>query len=374
MNLIVTARDPATAVSFDKLLPVLAKHPQFQLRVLCQHPAYDILAITQSSASFDLIEVNNDEFRVTLEDDFIREQFSDFQPDAVLTGISGPDTGIDEAVLHYARQRSIQSYALQSFWGDINQKARAIPDTAFVLDEEAARVTEQRYPQIRSVPIGSIKHMDYCHYAPLPERQQKRPGLVKTEEVLVGFYGQPIPDIPGYLETIQGLARQLRHWDRAFKVMVRPHPKESSVLRVQTLAMLRAELGTERVVTDPFDDIKDSLVVCDLVTSAFSTCGFDNLYLNEIAPQAFSTSVYLWFQPELIQWWRAYSQLERMPLIEEGLLLAVEKEEQMLKVFEEGLKPSTQAELRRRATRKLPRPQDAIDCIIDTCLRDYHRT
>jgi hypothetical protein len=373
MKVIVTARDPATAVSFEKLLPVLSGHPEFHLRVFCQHPAFDILAVTQANAPFELMEVDNDEFSIALEDDFIRQQFVEFQPDAVLTGISGPDTGIDEAVLHYAHKKGVPSYALQSFWGDINQTAGAIPETAFVLDEEAVRVTRQRYPQIRSISIGSIKHLDYSHYDPLVNRAQKRPGLVKNATVLVGFYGQPIPEIPGYLETIQGLARQLRSWDRAFKVMVRPHPKESRVLRAQTMKILRTALGDERVLTDPFEDIKDSLAVCDLVTSAFSTCGFDNLYLNEIAPEAFNASVYLWFRPELIRWWQKYSHLEVMPLIAEELLLAVEHEEQMLPVFEQGLKASVQAQLRQKATQKLPSSQDSINRIIETLLDDYNR-
>ncbi|MGC9386986.1 MAG: hypothetical protein ACP5D0_08575 [Hydrogenovibrio sp.] len=364
----MTARDPATAVSFEKLVPELLNSGRFEIRLLCQSPADEILKPWVPESM--LFARPNDAFTRVLEDDFLQQQFASFQPDAVLTGISGPDTGMDEAVLHYAATHGIRSYALQSFWGDMNQASGALPDIAFVMDDEAARITHERYPQVVSVPIGSIKHIDYHCYDPLAARAEKRPGLVEKDEVILGFYGQPILEIAGYFATLEALSRQLKRWSRPFRLLYRPHPKETDVLRQKTLSLFTGAFG-ERVQLDPFDDIKDSLVVCDLVLSAFSTCCFDNLYLNELAPQPFNASVYLWFDPQLIQWWRDYSQLHDMPLISEQLLLSVDTEEEMLTVLEKGLQAETRQALWHRAKQHLPSPQAAIGIVMEKLLADF---
>jgi hypothetical protein len=371
MKLLITARDPATALSFEKLIPELLESGRFELRVLCQEPAFQML---QPFVPADtLYAIPKDEFALVLEDAFLRNQFESFQPDAVLTGISGPDTGIDEAVLHYAATHDIHSYALQSFWGDMNQASGALPDTAFVMDDEAIRITHERYPDIENVAIGSIKHIDYRAYDPLKARAEKRPGLVEFDEVVLGFYGQPILEIAGYFETIEALTRQLSNWPRPFKLLYRPHPKETPELQEKTLSLFTEAFG-DRVSLDPFLDIKDSLVVCDLVLSAFSTCCFDNLYLNEMAHRPFNASVYLWFEPELIRWWQEYSHLKELPLISEELLLSVDKEEEMLTVLEQGLLEETRQILWHKAKAHLPNPQASIGIMMEKLLSDFEKS
>ncbi|MDX1796842.1 MAG: hypothetical protein R3219_08945, partial [Hydrogenovibrio sp.] len=174
----------------------------------------------------------------------------------------------------------------------------------------------------------------------------------------------------GYFETIEALARQLSKWQRPFRLMYRPHPKETDELREKTLSEFRQALG-DRVFVDEFVDIKDSLVVCDLVLSAFSTCGFDNLYLNEMAPQPFNSSVYLWFEPELIAWWQDYSHLKEMPLISEDLLLSVDKEEVMLTVLEQGLLQTVQKRLWQQAKAHLPSAAESIKILVGKIWSDY---
>ena len=353
MNLLITARDPATAVSFYKLLPDLLQNKQMNCRLFCQPPACQILEDFNNQVKIS--EVSDTEMIVA--------EFNSFQPDAVLTGISGPDTGVDETVLLLAKEHGITSYALQSFWGDINQKSQAVPDIAFVLDDEAQKITQQHYPQIRCIPIGSIKHIDYHHYDALQKRKQIRKALQLEGELVLGFYGQPILNVPSYFKTIEAMVRQLKCWDRDFKLIYRPHPKESESLQQKTMQLFQAAF-VEKVSLDSSYSIKDSLVACDLVISAFSTCGFDNLYLNEMADYAFNTSVYLWFEPELIKWWQDYSHLELMPLITEDLLLAVDKEDKLLDVLEQGLLKETQQRLRENAKQHLPDPSEGINHII----------
>ena len=362
MNLLITARDPATAISFDKLLPELLQQTQFTCRLLCQQPAFGILSHFQSELEMLLV--------TEFDDKFVTQQFASFKPDSVLTGISGPDVGIDEVILQRAKTNRIQSFALQNFWGDINQASQAIPDVAFVLDAEAKKITEQRYPSIRCIPIGSIKHIDYHQYNSLEKKLHIREQLNLADKIVIGFYGQPILNVPGYFKTLEAMVRQLKTWDKDFKLIYRPHPKESVELQQKTMQLFQQSFA-DKIRLDSAHSIQDSLVTCDLVVSAFSTCGFDNLYLNEMAEQAFNTSVYLWFEPELIKWWQDYSHLQKMPLISEDLLLAVDKEERLIAVLEQGLLKEVQQRLRQNAKRHLPDPSEAINIIIKE-LNNHH--
>lgn len=365
IKLLVTARDPATAVSFQILIPKLVSHPNFEICVLAQQPAASILQNVGSKviefkpeASFDL--------KIKKAEQVIRT----FQPDALLTGISGPDLGVDEAALKVAEQMCVESYALQSFWGDINQVSGAVPHNAFVLDDEAIRLTKQRYPQIRCIPIGSIKHAEFKEYDVLALRQEKRQDLLDQNAVIIGFYGQPILEIKGYFETIEAMVKQLTAWQRSFRLIYRPHPKESEELFSKTLQLFKEAFG-DSVWVDTEQDIVSSLIKTDLVVSVFSTCGFDNLYLNEISETPFNSSVYLWFEKDMIKWWQDYSGLTDMPLISEGLLLSVDKEANMLDVFEQGLTNHTRHQLWLKAKQHLPDASLAVQTVINTLLEDF---
>lgn len=364
IKLLITARDPATAVSFQILIPQLIKHSCFEIKVLAQAPASEILMSVYPQLDEFLPQSSFE-----LKQQKVKEVIDAFRPDAVLCGISGPDIGVDEATLKVAQDQGIESYALQSFWGDINQLSGAVPKHAFVLDDEAVRLTEQRYPQIRSIAIGSIKHADFKGYEVLKLRDQKRTGLLKNDEILIGFYGQPILEVEGYFTTLEAMVRQLKKWSRPFRLMYRPHPKESQELFDKTWQLF-SDAFSERLLLDQSADIVESLCMSDLVVSVFSTCGFDNLYLNEMSAQAFNSSVYLWFDSNMIEWWQTYSGLTEMPLISEGLLLSADTEDEILTVFDDGLKSEVQKKLWIKAKQHLPDPSLAVKTIIDTLLDD----
>lgn len=362
IKLLITARDPATAVSFQILIPKLNADTRFEIKVLAQEPAATILKDLDCVEPF---KAHKNFIHNLIQ---IEKIVKEFTPNAVLTGISGPDAGVDEATLKVAEELGIESYALQSFWGDINQLSGAVPRHAFVLDDEATKLTNQRYKQVRCIPIGSIKHADFKDYDVLNLRQQKRQNLAE-DEVVIGFYGQPILDIKGYFETIEAMVRQLQNWPKKFKLIYRPHPKESDELFNKT-KQLFTNAFANNVIVDNETDIVASLVKADLVVSVFSTCGFDNLYLNEISSTPFNSSIYLWFDSCMIQWWKDYSGLEIMPLISEGLLLSVDKESEMLNVFDQGLKPEVQHQLWLQAKAHLPDASLAVQTVVNTLLED----
>lgn len=366
IKLLITARDPATALSFNILLPQIVADSAFDILVLAQFPASELL---ESHSSIQIFET---EPSIGAQLGKLSEFCDIFQPDAVLTGISGPDTGVDEAALTWAERHGVPTYSLQSYWGDINQAGNILPSTAFVLDQKAIELTHKRYPAIRCIPVGSIKHEKLEGFDVFANRYLLRPGLLIDEQILLGFYGQPLETNPGYIKTLERFTEQLHLWSRDFKVMYRPHPKESEALRCKTSNLLQQAVG-ESFFYDPGLELKQSLSVCDLVVSAFSTCGFDALYLNKMASRAFSSSVYLWFEPELLAWWQTYNQTKNNPLLDTGLVLFADKHTKLLEVLENGLDPTLQNELRRKAVQYFSGTEAGCKKIIETITEDFQK-
>lgn len=363
IRLLVTCRDPASASVVSVLIPQLVEIPDFDVFVLAQAPASQMLAPHIPMTEFSKETALDDQQKA------MAAFCDDFKPDAILTGISGPDTGVDEAALIWAELHGVPSYALQNYWGDINQAIIALPKVAFVLDQQASKLTHKRYPGIRCIPTGSIKHAEFEGYDSLADRHALRPGLVMSDQTLVGFYGQPLEDQVGYIHTLEAMADELKVWDKNFRVMYRPHPKESVYLIDLTFDLLQQAIG-DRVFFDPGFALKQSLSVCDLVVSAFSTCGFDGLYLNAMAPKVFNASVYLWFDPDLVNWWEEYNQTQENPLLEAGLVLGAHQKAEILDVFERGLDETVQSDIRHHAQRCLPKPEKGVKTILETLVTD----
>lgn len=372
MNLIITSRDPATASSFIQLLPYLNQDVFFNVLVLCQSPSCQLLKPYLEEGRVETIQFDSNSFENIRDKGLLHSIFLRFKPDAVLTGVSGPGAGIDEAVLYWAGERTIRTYALQSFWGQFNLDTGLIPDTAFVLDDEAVKLTSEKFPEVESVPVGSLKHVDFSDFPSLEKREKNRKTYALSEdELLIGFYGQPMIDVTGYLETVECLVNQLVKWGRGFKLLYRPHPKESRLQR-KKLAELMLNAFSNCLFIDEKEDVRESLVACDLVISAFSTCGLDNLYLNEMAEVPFNVSIYLLFDKNLMHWWQVTTGLEEIPLVTEELLLAVDNEDDMIDVFENALRIETRQQLVENAKKHLPFPGHSVRKIMEKLKADYH--
>ncbi|NRA54650.1 MAG: hypothetical protein HRU23_10950 [Gammaproteobacteria bacterium] len=361
ISLIITARDPATVLSFNKLLPALACNHQFEVIVLTQEPASSLVVKVNGIRYFSLTT----EQLAIAQLQAINERK---KIDAVLTGISGPDRGIDEIALEFAYSQKIPNYALQSFWGDFNPSVAIIPDTLFTLDQQASDSNQARFPDSRNIAIGSIKHIDYSSINSAEIRQHFRDKLVLAQSTVIGFYGQPLAEVEGYLATLTQLVDELQRWDRQFTFVYRPHPKESANLKTQSWQLFQQAFGVNAHL-DTTGDVIDSLCGCDIVVSAFSTCCIDAVYLNINSKQAINSSVYLLFEPELVAWWQRYAKIEEMPLTgEHALILKATMPSRILPVLEQAL--ADKSSLRSNAIAYLPSPKQAVNLIIETIKND----
>ncbi len=364
-EVLLSARDPATAHAVCVLLQHAQTDARLRFSVLAQSPALEILQRAELAVRLIPFPSRADTDQLVTAARTVLEQLG---PEMILSGVSGPDCGVDEALLAAGCERGIPCYALQSFWGDVNDTLGSVAETFFVLDQQAARLTRQRHP-VRTVPVGSLKHANYAAFDIAGIRQRQRAKLeLKPEQPLIGFFGQPLGQLPGYLETLQHLAPSLAAIPCSARVLYRPHPKETITERDRSLTILR-QSGL-KVLLDSEARVEHTLCACDLVTSAFSSCGLDALYLNALSPHPLNSVLYLLFNPELRSWYQHYTRLEELPPVTAGMALSCTKPDELASTLQHALQPETRQQCWEQS-RQLSPPQQAAQKIIETLMADY---
>ena len=74
------------------------------------------------------------------------------KPDVLFVGLSGPDLGIDEALIY--KSQNIPNFAFQDFWGDMNNGFGKFPKTIFVMDKFAKKITSLKYDKAEVIIAG----------------------------------------------------------------------------------------------------------------------------------------------------------------------------------------------------------------------------
>lgn len=361
VNVLLTARDPATALSLIRVIPQLKKQHWLCLTIACQEPAASLFK--QQGIEPDVICSNYQTAKST-----IAALLADKVFDAVFTGISGPDKGIDELTLTEAANKSIKRYALQSMWGDFNKNIKIYPNTLFVLDHFASELNQQLHPDIINVEVGSIKHSHLDQEPIIDFRIAFREELqVVNDTKVLGFYGQPLAQIDGYKNTIKLLVNALQQWPKDFVLFYRPHPKEPQSLRSYTNKLFES-LHCPYFI-DNENNVFKSLAGADVVLSAFSTCAIDALYMNQELNQAINSSVYLWYDKELINWWQTYNPIDQLPLTSDPCLIyRVDNANAICHTIELAIKRKQQ--IKERAKDYLPNNHCAANIICQTLAND----
>ena len=104
-SLLITARDPSSAYAVNVLLEENANDDRFNIHLLVQHPAFNILKKFANTGVkvTEFIQCKNDETLLHSAKRIIEQ----INPDIVLVGISGPGYGVDEAVLTVVQKKSM---------------------------------------------------------------------------------------------------------------------------------------------------------------------------------------------------------------------------------------------------------------------------
>lgn len=368
-RLLVSANDPSVAFHLCEVIRHAENTGLMELTLLAGPPAHAIF----KQAGFTVHPFSSG--RVSQQDSVnvsaILEEaatlISTFTPDAILVGLSGPDRGVDEALV--AQSRNIPTYAIQDFWGDVNPGFGKLPGTYFVLDEKAAELTLLRTPSSRIVVTGSARHAAIAQFNPPLLREAFRSNIstVPLGKIAV-FFGQPFGYLHGYGVTLSKTAKALARAMPGATMLYRAHPKETLQERRQALNCLTTP-GLS-VALDESPLVESSLCGADISFSCFSTCGMVLASLNRVSTTPLSHILYLLFESDVRNFYCDTSRIEDIPLSMMGLATTVWQEIEIESAIKIALMESERERKWRMAQEKIVESSGASERIVSTVVGD----
>lgn len=323
-RILLTARDPATGRAMKMLSSALVGHTSAEVVVASQAPSTEILCeltgVTHKHISVPVFSSDKD--LMTYVEHLLRE----VAPDIVVTGVSGPDYGIDEAVLALSPRNQFSPYAIQSYWGDVNDSFEKHAQTYLVLDDYAADLTVRRTGRKTEI-IGSINHIGYGGLDTVGLRREFRLQCNSRADLLIGYFGQPFEKGLGYYQTMERFFSSVTDYTPEAHIIWRPHPKESKYQNEIILKLLQ-EYSISYQLGDRYS-LESMLCGVDLVVSAFSTCGYDLQQLLRVSNEPLALPVYLMYESRLKKWFVEYTGLESLPMSQNGMAVVVESQKDL---------------------------------------------
>ena len=370
-RILVTARDAAAALHLIEVVRAASSRPDLIISTVTQSPATRYFRDAGISVeALDLppaLRHDGPEGAALMA--AAREILERICPDAVLCGLSTPfDGGIDEAML---AAFAGPSFVLQDFWGEANGFFGRKADVYLALDEEAVRLSHERH-NISATAVGSPRHSAYAQLDVSALRDRVRRELKVTPDTTVfGFFGQALHGLDGYRRTLLAWANAIRRYSGQVLTVYRPHPREKRTEIDHTIAILRDEGLECAIFADT--DVEHALLVCDVVCSAFSNCSYDAAYLNRFSERPLITPASLFFDPEIVEYFRRMVRLAEFPYLKAGLVVPIRDAADLpeLLVF------AASAEGKARcwqAAQKLPNPADAPARVLDVVLAACRET
>ena len=356
-KILLSARDPGAAGNLAVVAQWILDDQDFELILCAAPPASKIFArhglqvhhaITGNLNTKDLLD--NAEAVLTA-----------VRPDILLVGLSGPDCGIDEALLHLAHEK-ISRLALQDFWGDVNSGFGRPADLYLVQDEMAARITTERW-SLKSAVVGLPKYIPYRQLSPQKLKNKIRNTFtIPADAQVIGFCGQPLWQQPGYYQTIKTFLDSLSSFPQ-IHFLFRPHPKES---REEINRFSRMVLDSGRKFQmDSGNSTEAFLCGCDITVSAFSNCTQDLAYLNRLPDTPGGVPLYLMVDPKLRSLYKKWTGLNSLPLVDLGVALTADCPEQLTKRIAQALRPETRIRVLANARQRLPDPSAGCKTLLD---------
>lgn len=368
MRILISARDTGAARHFAEIVPRLSTATDTDIILVADQPAWSVLdeaGLTPLRFSEAAIEETG-----ALQAAALRKAARDLlelhRPDAILVGLSGPRIGLDEALLVEAN--TIPTYALQDYPGWIVPGFGVTAQTYFVLDTFAAELTRKRLDQATIVIAGSAKHASYALLDIEAIRKTSRLAF-KSDQPIIGFYGQPAWFLDGYDRSINALAAAITVAVPYGQIFYRPHPKETPA----DLVRMQGIFATHQIdlQLDPNHTPEASLCAADVIVTCFSSCGADHIHLQKQAPQPMGTVLYLLTEAAIRQHHAQDTGIDHPPFATGGFALLSTSTESLANDLRRSLDPGTAKMLWQQIHSKLPSPSGAADVILATLHADY---
>jgi hypothetical protein len=317
MRLLVSARDPGAALSIFEVIKQIKYFQQITLSVFAMEPALGILqglGVQVKKVDCKPATSGNSENSLHLQ----REATSILaknKPDALLVGLSGPDAGIDEALLLQARKSRLPTYAIQDFWGDVNLTFEQPADTYFVIDNSAREMTRKRVDS-EAIVVGSLKHSNYpaTDIKSLRSEFQEKSSCQAGRHIIT-FCGQPLWHLDSYQETLEKLADIASETADETTLIYSHHPKETRTEASSALNILKNRHDNS-ILNESFSN--ESLFArSDIVCSCFSLACFDQVIMNRLSPIPLGIAAFIFLDKALLNWYKTFTKHDRpMPGME----------------------------------------------------------
>ena len=285
-------------------------------------------------------------------------------PDLLLTGLSGPDLGIDEALLKAAR--TPHTYTLQDYEGWVVSGFNRPARTYLVADNSSAEITRRKGVQ----RIQVVGWLAYTRFHTLDVACLRRAGraVIQIDAPTLAVFGQTI-DVPGYREALAGLGHAVRNLSRPLHVIYRPHPRQTVAQADNDKAVLRRAMGGE-IADCPDMDVLTLMAACDVVASCFSSVGMDFAAMNAISPKPLGAPLFLMTQPDLRALHQRDSGFEIPWAARQGAALAAQNEEEIPGILASALDAKTSSNLWSTARRVIHIPRAGGNSVISSMLED----
>lgn len=323
LRLLFCARDMGAALNLAPVARLLAGRAGVEVRVVAQQPALAYLKAEAGRGGFVVTPFEGGEAQGPGDAGELlaaaRTVLDALRPHAVLTGLSWPGAGVDEAMAVVAK---VPVLAFQDFWGDVNLTLGRVADRFLVRDDLAARLTFERCGKPCLV-VGSPKYEAYDGLDVTALREAGRERLPGRGPV-AGFFGQPLGDLPGYARSAAAFGRALAAACPEARLLFAPHPKETGGA---ALAALGA--GGLLVMRADFSCIEEALAACDVAATCFSSCGEDLAELRARGGDGLATMLYLLFEPDVADVFGRGAGLDFVPAARQGRAVEVRAAERL---------------------------------------------
>ena len=373
MKLLVSARDPSAALSILEIIKQGKYFQQITFTVYAMEPALKIfedLNIQVNKVNCKPSSSDNSENSLHLQ----REAKSILEkntPDALLVGLSGPDAGIDEALLLEAKKNRLPTYAIQDFWGDVNLTFGQLADTYFVLDDSARELTRKKV-NTKIVVVGSLKHSSY-HLIDIEGLRSQSHNQIPCQEDdhVITFCGQPLWHVESYRENLEKLALVVSESNQDTILLYKPHPKETIQDAAMALEIVKKHHRNSKLGKKLNTEIL--LARSDLLCSSFSLTGLDQVFLNRAASKPLGITAFVLMVEDLLEWYQNFTKHdEAMPGMKEFAEIVL-SQEGLKTSIDHSRNPAYRHQRRLNIIENLPDPTNSSKLVISHILNELQK-
>lgn len=268
-----------------------------------------------------------------------RALYRSIKPRIVVTGLSGPDAGVDEALIHVSE---VPSVAVQDYWGDVNLALGRPADTYLVTDRFAKGITEAKV-DVKAVITGQPKYSQFLTRSVAERIDHVRRTLkIRSERSLMVFAGQPLWHEPAYARVVSAVAKSFAAMTHRAACdphfLYRPHPRESFE-NIRNAELEFEALGLSFDTADQLD-IVDIAAAANVLITCFSQTAFDKVMINRISETPAGVALYV-MPPPIMSLYRRLTGLESLPGLDLGLVPGVRVLDEIDDALADASRPTT---------------------------------